>query len=155
MLVGQNNLETLVRELYRLWKGVSAEMVHESDQKICPPKLSRSKHISACRYMFFIIYKSLQLSNSNSKIRKGKDDLKNENDLKNEDDLKKIIPLHLREYYLKFFLMTSHLNSHRTTNIKPEMLSGVQTGNGTPHYKYNIRSIAHARQWRTRVSVSY
>ena len=41
--------------------------------------------------------------------------------------------------------MTSHLNSHRTTDIKPEMLSGVQTGNGTPHDKYNIRSIAHAR----------
>ena len=28
--------------------------------------------------------------------------------------------------------MTSHLNSHRTTDIKPEMLSGVQTGNGNP-----------------------
>ena len=41
--------------------------------------------------------------------------------------------------------MTSHLNSHRTTDIKPEMLSGVQTGNGTPHDKYNIRGIAHAQ----------
>ena len=41
--------------------------------------------------------------------------------------------------------MTSHLNSHRTTEIKPEMLSGVQTGNGTPHDKYKIRSIAHVR----------
>jgi len=41
--------------------------------------------------------------------------------------------------------MTSHLNSHRTTDIKPEMLSGVQTGNGTPHDIYNIRGIAHAR----------
>ena len=41
--------------------------------------------------------------------------------------------------------MTSHLKSHRTTDIKPEMLSGVQTGNGTPHDKYNIRGIAHAR----------
>ena len=41
--------------------------------------------------------------------------------------------------------MTSHLNSHRTTDIKPEMLSGVQTGNGTPHDKYNMRGIAHAR----------
>ena len=40
--------------------------------------------------------------------------------------------------------MTSHFDSHRTTNIKPEMLSGVQTGNGTPHDKYNIRGIAHA-----------
>ena len=44
--------------------------------------------------------------------------------------------------------MTSHLNSHRTTEIKPEMLSGVQTGNGTPHDKYKIRSIAHA--WTNR-----
>ena len=41
--------------------------------------------------------------------------------------------------------MTSHLNSHWTTDIKPEMLSGVQTGNGTPHDKYNIRGIAHVR----------
>ena len=41
--------------------------------------------------------------------------------------------------------MTSHLNSNRTTNIKLEMLSLVQTGNGTPHDKYSIRSIAHAR----------
>ena len=51
--------------------------------------------------------------------------------------LKRILP--------EIFLMTSHLNSHRTTDIKPEMLSGVQTGNGTPHDKYNIRGIAHAR----------
>ena len=29
--------------------------------------------------------------------------------------------------------MTSHLDSHRTTDIKLEMLSGVQTGNGIPH----------------------
>ena len=41
--------------------------------------------------------------------------------------------------------MTSHLNSHMTTDIKPEMLSGFQTGNGTPYDKYNIRGIAHAR----------
>ena len=40
--------------------------------------------------------------------------------------------------------MTIHLDSHKTTDIKPEMLSGVQTGNGTPHGKYNIRGIAHA-----------
>ena len=31
-----------------------------------------------------------------------------------------------------------------TTEIKPEMLSGVQTGNGTPQDKYNIRGISHA-----------
>ena len=42
--------------------------------------------------------------------------------------------------------MTSHLNSHWTTDIKPEMLSGVQTGNGTPHDKCNIRGIAHAHK---------
>ena len=41
--------------------------------------------------------------------------------------------------------MTSHLNSHGKTDIKPEMFSGVQTGNGTPHDKYNIHGIAHAR----------
>ena len=35
-----------------------------------------------------------------------------------------------------FFLMTSHLNSHGTTDIKLEMLSSVKTGNGTPHYYY-------------------
>ena len=40
--------------------------------------------------------------------------------------------------------MTSHLKSHGTTDIKPEMLSGAQTGNGNPHDKYNIRGIAHA-----------
>ena len=41
--------------------------------------------------------------------------------------------------------MTSHLDSHKTTDIKPEMLSGVQTGNGTPNDIYDIRGIAHAR----------
>ena len=41
--------------------------------------------------------------------------------------------------------MTAHLTSHGTTDIKPEMLSGVQTGNGTPHYEYDIHGIAHAR----------
>ena len=46
--------------------------------------------------------------------------------------------------------MTSHLNSHRTTDIKPEMLSGVQTGNGTPHDKYNIRGIARAHKQKRR-----
>ena len=54
-------------------------------------------------------------------------------------------PPHLRENYLKFFLMTFHLNNHRTAEIKPEMLSGVQTRNGTPHDKYDIRGIAHVR----------
>ena len=44
--------------------------------------------------------------------------------------------------------MTSYLNSHGTTDIKPEMLTGVQTGNGTPHDKYNTRGIAHVRKNR-------
>ena len=35
--------------------------------------------------------------------------------------------------------MTSSLDSHGTTDIKPEMSSGVQTGNGTSHDKYNTR----------------
>ena len=42
--------------------------------------------------------------------------------------------------------MTSHFNSHRTPDIKPEMLSGVLTGNGTPHDKYNIRGNAQKRR---------
>ena len=42
-------------------------------------------------------------------------------------------------------MTTFHLNSQGTTDIKPEMLSGVQTGNGTPHDRYNIRCIAHVR----------
>ena len=46
---------------------------------------------------------------------------------------------------LQIFMMTSNLDSHMTTDIKPEMLSDVQTGNGTPHDKYEIRGIAHAR----------
>ena len=41
--------------------------------------------------------------------------------------------------------MTSHLDSYTTTGVKPDMLSGVQTGNGIPHYRYNKRGIAHAR----------
>ena len=41
--------------------------------------------------------------------------------------------------------MTSHINSHRTTDIKLEMLSGVRTGHSTPHDSYNICGIAHAR----------
>ena len=41
--------------------------------------------------------------------------------------------------------MTAHLTSHGTTDIKLEMLSGVRTGNSTPHDKYNVHGIAHAR----------
>ena len=41
--------------------------------------------------------------------------------------------------------MTSHLDSHTTTDVKPEMIPGVLTGNGIPHDEYNIRGIAHVR----------
>ena len=41
--------------------------------------------------------------------------------------------------------MTSHRDSHTITDVKPEIILGVQTGNGIPHDKYNIRGIAHAR----------
>ena len=44
--------------------------------------------------------------------------------------------------------MTSHLNSHGTTDIKPEMLSGVLTGNRTQHVEHNIRGIAHVHAYR-------
>ena len=40
--------------------------------------------------------------------------------------------------------MTFHRDSHTTTDIKPEIMPGIQTGNGIPHDKYNIRGIAHA-----------
>ena len=55
---------------------------------------------------------------------KNEDDLKNEDDPKNEND-----PYPTKETITwNIFLIPSHLNSHRTTDIKPEMLSGVQTG---------------------------
>ena len=41
--------------------------------------------------------------------------------------------------------MTSHLDSHTITDVKPDMLSGVQTGNGIQHDRYGIRGIAHGR----------
>ena len=44
-----------------------------------------------------------------------------------------------------FFFMTSHHDSHTTTDVKPEIIPGVQSGNGIPHDKYNIRGIVHAR----------
>ena len=40
--------------------------------------------------------------------------------------------------------MTSQSDSHTTTDVKPEIIPGVQTGNGIPHDKYNIRGIVHA-----------
>ena len=69
---------------------------------------------------------------------KNEDDTKNENDLKTKMTSKKKSSLHVKEYCLQFSLMTSH----GTTDIKPEMLSGVQTRNGTLYNKYNIHGIA-------------
>ena len=46
----------------------------------------------------------------------------------------------------EMFLMTSHRDSHTTTDVKPEMIPGVLTGNGIPHDEYNIRGIAHVRK---------
>ena len=81
-----------------------------------------------------------------------------ESTLTNEDDLKmkatSKIGLSPKNYFAplpplkklpEIFLMTSHLDSHTTTDVKPDMLSGVQTGNGIPHDRYNIRGIAHGR----------
>ena len=50
--------------------------------------------------------------------------------------------------YLKFNLMTSYRDSHTTTDVKPKIIPGIQTGNGIPHEIYNIRGIAHARTSR-------
>ena len=41
--------------------------------------------------------------------------------------------------------MTSLRDSHTKTDIKPEMIPGVETGNGIPHDKYDVPGIAHAR----------
>ena len=41
--------------------------------------------------------------------------------------------------------MTSHRDIHTTTEVKPEMIAGVLTGNGIPHDKCDIGGIAHAR----------
>ena len=38
--------------------------------------------------------------------------------------------------------MTIHLDCYATTDCKPEVLSGVETGNRTPHDERNSR-IAH------------
>ena len=40
--------------------------------------------------------------------------------------------------------MTFHLDYHTTTDVIPEILSVVQTGNGILHDEYNMRGISHA-----------
>ena len=32
--------------------------------------------------------------------------------------------------------MTYHRDSHTTTDVKPEMIPGLKTGNGIPHNRY-------------------
>ena len=44
--------------------------------------------------------------------------------------------------------MTSHLDSHWNTDIKPEILSGIQTRNRIQHDEYDIRGIAHLHTYR-------
>ena len=46
--------------------------------------------------------------------------------------------------YLKFLFMTSHRDIHTKIDVKPEVMPGIQTGNGIPHDKCNLRGIAHA-----------
>ena len=41
--------------------------------------------------------------------------------------------------------MTSHLDSHTTTDVKPDIVSDVKTGNEISHDTYNVRGIAHVR----------
>ena len=40
--------------------------------------------------------------------------------------------------------MTFYIDSHTTTDVIPDMSSGVQTENRIPHDRYDIRGIAHA-----------
>merc|ERR1712208_205332 len=39
--------------------------------------------------------------------------------------------------------MTIHLDCYATTDCKPEVLSGVETGNRIPHDELILRGIAH------------
>ena len=41
--------------------------------------------------------------------------------------------------------MTSHRDNHTTTDVKPEIIPGFQTGKGIPYDKYDMRGIAHVR----------
>ena len=46
-------------------------------------------------------------------------------------------------YYLKKMFTTPHLDSHRTTDPKPEILSAVLTGNRISRDGRNVRGIMH------------
>ena len=45
-------------------------------------------------------------------------------------------------------MIFDNLDSHDTIDVKQEMLSGVQTGNGLQHDEFNIRGISHAHAYR-------
>ena len=51
-------------------------------------------------------------------------------------------------YYLKKMFTTPHLDSHSTTDPKPEILSAVLTGNRISHDGRNVRGIMHVHVYR-------
>ena len=51
-------------------------------------------------------------------------------------------------YYLKKMFTTLQLDSHSTTDPKPEILSAVLTGNRIPHDGRNVRGIMHVHVCR-------
>ena len=60
---------------------------------------------------------------------KKENSLNNEHNLKNKDDLKKWrqkLYLPSKKFTWIFFMMTSYVDSHGSTDIKPELLSGAQ-----------------------------
>jgi len=71
------------------------------------------------------------VDHKNKEDLKNKDDLKNEEDFKKENNLKNEMdlenvddPSHILEKLPKIVLMTSHRDSHTTTDVKPEMIPG-------------------------------
>ena len=68
---------------------------------------------------------------------------------KNVPPLQKFCAPPLKEYYLIFFLLTSQVGSHGTSDIKLEMFSGVQTGNEIQHVEHQIGGIVHVHTYRT------
>ena len=51
-------------------------------------------------------------------------------------------------YYLKKCFTTPHLDSHSTTDPKPDIQSAVQTGNRISHDGRNVFGIMHLHAWR-------
>ena len=103
---------------------------------ILKPKFWRKK-IEITDYFLQILEWRLSLA------RATEDNLKNEDDLKNEDELKSGDNLKNEDDLKNDF--SSWRPRQKTTDFKPDMLSGVQTGNGIIHDRYHIRGIAHAR----------